>query len=106
MQNKLNTASVLDLPAKQKVQTSKAEIKKLPTLKTHQPKLLSTVKQQSIQFEDNIPDDEIIIKNAYLTARPITGICKSNFISKNINHITKLSLDAKNYKSHSRIHQS
>ena len=108
MQNKLNTASVLDLPAKQRIQTSKAEMKKLPILKTHQPKLLSTIKQQSIQFEreDNIPDDEIILKNAYLTARPITGICKSNFISKNINHITKLSLDAKNYKSHSRIHQS
>ena len=71
---------------------------------------MSTIKQQSSQLEQfseaNILEDNIIIKNAYLTARPITGISKNNFISKNINHITKLSLDAKTYKSHSRMQQS
>lgn len=35
MLNKQNTASVIDLPSKQRVQTAKTEIKKLPILKTH-----------------------------------------------------------------------
>jgi hypothetical protein len=73
------------------VQTAKVEIKKLiipKSTKTNQEKLC----------EANIIDDDVVIKSAYQTTRPLATISgKNNFISKNINHITKLSLDQKSY---------